>query len=316
LPLIPDKNVIRGMESLDDAGVYKLSDDLAIIQTIDFFTPIVDDPYDFGQIAVANALSDVYAMGGKPLTAMNVVCFPIKKLDISVLKDTLKGGIDKMKEAGVTLVGGHSIDDAELKYGLSVTGIVHPERLVTNSGAKVGDKLILTKPLGTGIISTALKAGKSSKETTAKVTKYMAALNKKASELMQDVGVHACTDITGFGFLGHACQLAQNSQVGIKINFSSVPLFTEVEEFARAGLCPGGLHRNREFYGKMVEFSKQVPDYIQDILFDPQTSGGLLISLAPETAEPLVKKLHKAGVPEAAIVGEVISKPMGKILVE
>jgi selenide,water dikinase len=304
------------MESLDDAGVYKLSDDLAIIQTIDFFTPIVDDPYDFGQIAVANALSDVYAMGGKPLTAMNVVCFPIKKLDISVLKDTLKGGIDKMKEAGVTLVGGHSIDDAELKYGLSVTGIVHPERLVTNSGAKVGDKLILTKPLGTGIISTALKAGKSSKETTAKVTKYMAALNKKASELMQDVGVHACTDITGFGFLGHACQLAQNSQVGIKINFSSVPLFTEVEEFARAGLCPGGLHRNREFYGKMVEFSKQVPDYIQDILFDPQTSGGLLISLAPETAEPLVKKLHKAGVPEAAIVGEVISKPMGKILVE
>jgi selenide,water dikinase len=304
------------MESLDDAGVYKLSDDLAIIQTIDFFTPIVDDPYDFGQIAVANALSDVYAMGGKPLTAMNVVCFPIKKLDISVLKDTLKGGIDKMKEAGVTLVGGHSIDDAELKYGLSVTGIVHPERLVTNSGAKVGDKLILTKPLGTGIISTALKAGKSSKETTAKVTKYMAALNKKASELMQDVGVHACTDITGFGFLGHACQLAQNSQVGIKINFSSVPLFTEVEEFARAGLCPGGLHRNREFYGKMVEFSKQVPDYIQDILFDPQTSGGLLIVLAPEAAEPLVKKLHKAGVQDAVIVGEAISKPMGKILVE
>jgi selenide,water dikinase len=304
------------MESLDDAGVYKLSDDLAIIQTIDFFTPIVDDPYDFGQIAVANALSDVYAMGGKPLTAMNVVCFPIKKLDISVLKDTLKGGIDKMKEAGVTLVGGHSIDDAELKYGLSVTGTVHPEHLVTNSGAKIGDKLILTKPLGTGIISTALKAGKASKETIAKVTKYMTALNKKASELMQEVGAHACTDITGFGFLGHACQLAQSSQVGIKVNFSSVPLFTEVEEFARAGLCPGGLYRNREFYGKMVEFSKQIPDYIQDILFDAQTSGGLLISLAPETAELLVKKLHKAGVQDAVIVGEAISKPMGKILVE
>lgn len=316
MPLIPDKNVIRGMESLDDAGVYKLSDDLAIIQTIDFFTPIVDDPYDFGQIAVANALSDVYAMGGKPLTAMNVVCFPIKKLDISVLKDTLKGGIDKMKEAGVTLVGGHSIDDAELKYGLSVTGTVHPEHLVTNSGAKIGDKLILTKPLGTGIISTALKAGKASKETIAKVTKYMTALNKKASELMQEVGAHACTDITGFGFLGHACQLAQSSQVGIKVNFSSVPLFTEVEEFARAGLCPGGLYRNREFYGKMVEFSKQIPDYIQDILFDAQTSGGLLISLAPETAELLVKKLHKAGVQDAVIVGEAISKPMGKILVE
>jgi len=304
------------MESLDDAGVYKLSDDLAIIQTIDFFTPIVDDPYDFGQITAANALSDVYAMGGKPLTAMNVVCFPIKKLDISILKDMLKGGIDKMKEAGVTLVGGHSIDDAELKYGLSVTGTVHPEHLVTNSGAKAGDKLILTKPLGTGIISTALKAGKVSKQTAAKVTKYMATLNKKASELMQEVGVHACTDITGFGLLGHACQIARNSQVGIKIYSGSVPVFAEVEEFAKAGLYPGGLHRNRDFYGEMVEFSKQVPDYIQDILFDAQTSGGLLISLAPATADLLMKKLRKAGVQYAAITGEVISKPMGKILVE
>jgi len=304
------------MESLDDAGVYKLSDDLAIIQTVDFFTPIVDDPYDFGQIAVANALSDVYAMGGKPLTAMNIVCFPTKKLDISILKDILKGGIDKMKEAGVTLVGGHSIDDAELKYGLSVTGAVHPERLVTNAGAKAGDKLILTKPLGTGIISTALKAGKASKETAAKMTKYMATLNKKASELMQEAGVHACTDITGFGLIGHACQLAQKSRVGIKINSIAVPVFTEVEEFARAGLCPGGLHRNREFYGKMVELSKQMPDYIQDILFDPQTSGGLLISLSPEVADPLVKKLHKAGIKDAVIVGEVISKPKGKILIE
>jgi len=304
------------MESLDDAGVYKLSDDLAIIQTFDFFTPIVDDPYDFGQIAVANALSDVYAMGGKPLTAMNMVCFPTKKLDITILKDILKGGVDKMKEAKVTLVGGHSIDDAELKYGLSVTGMVHPDRLVTNSGAKTGDKLILTKPLGTGIISTALKAGKASKETAVKVTKYMAALNKKASELMQEAGVHACTDITGFGFIGHLCQLAQNSRVGIKINSSSVPIFAEVEGFAKAGLCPGGLQRNREFYGKMVEFSNQIPDYTRDILFDPQTSGGLLIVLAPEKAELLVNKLHKAGIQDAVIVGEVISKPKGKLLVE
>ncbi len=304
------------MESLDDAGVYKLSDDLAIIQTIDFFTPIVDDPYDFGQIAVANALSDVYTMGGKPLTAMNVVCFPINKFDISVLRDMLKGGIDKMKEAGVTLVGGHSIEDAELKYGLSVTGVVHPDCLVTNSGARVGDKLILTKPLGTGIISTALKAGTVSEETAAMVAKYMAALNKKASELMQEIGVHACTDITGFGLLGHACQLAQNSQVGIKVDSASVPIFPETEEFAKMGLCPGGLHRNREFYGKMVEFSNQVADYIQDILFDPQTSGGLLISLVPEAAEPLVSKLRKAGIREAAIIGEIISKPVGKILVE
>ncbi|GAG34760.1 unnamed protein product, partial [marine sediment metagenome] len=209
---MPDHNVIRGMESLDDAGVYKLSDDLAIIQTIDFFTPVVDDPYDFGQIAAANALSDVYAMGGKPLTAMNVVCFPTKQMDISILKDILRGGMDKMSEAGVTLLGGHSIDDAELKYGLSVTGTVHPKRLVTNSGAKVGDRLILTKPLGTGIINTALKAGEVNEETVAKVTKCMASLNKKASELMQEVEVHACTDITGFGFLGHTCQLARSSQ--------------------------------------------------------------------------------------------------------
>jgi selenide,water dikinase len=303
------------MESLDDAGVYRLSDDLAIIQTVDFFTPIVDDPFDFGQIAVANALSDVYAMGGKPLTAMNIVCFPTKKMDISVLKDILKGGIDKMMEAGVTLVGGHSIDDPELKYGLSVTGMVHPKRLVTNAGAKPGDKLILTKPLGTGIISTALKAGKVSKELTAKVTKYMATLNKKASELMQEVGAHACTDITGFGFLGHACQMAQNSQVGMKINSSSLPVFKEVEDFARQNLRPGGLNRNREFYGKMVEFSNQVPDYIQDILFDPQTSGGLLISLNSVDAELLVGKLKKAGISEAAIVGETTSKPAGKIVI-
>ncbi len=316
LPLIRDKNVIRGMESLDDAGVYKLSDNLAIIQTIDFFTPIVDDPYDFGQIAAANALSDVYAMGGKPLTAMNVVCFPTKKLDISVLKDILKGGIDKMKEAGVTLVGGHSIDDAELKYGLAVTGTVHPKRLVTNSGAKVGDKLILTKPLGTGIISTALKAGKADDKTIAKVTKYMAALNKQASELMQEVGVHAGTDITGFGFIGHASQLAQNSQVGIKVDSGSVPVFPEAKEFATKGLCPGGLHRNREFYGKKVDFSKQVPEHIKDILFDPQTSGGLLISLAPKAAELLIDRLNKAGVRDAAIIGEVIRKPAGKIVVE
>lgn len=303
------------MESLDDAGVYKLSDDLAIIQTIDFFTPIVDDPYDFGQIAAANALSDVYAMGGKPLTAMNIVCFPTKRLDISVLKDILRGGIDKMHEAEVILVGGHSIDDAELKYGLSVTGTVDPKHLVTNSGAKVGDKIVLTKPLGTGIISTALKAGKVNRKTLAKVTKCMASLNKEASELMQEGKAHACTDITGFGLLGHACQLAQHSQVGIKVHLDSVPLFAEVKGFAKKGFCPGGLYRNRDFYSEMVDFSNQVPDYMKDILFDAQTSGGLLISLAPEAAELLLHKLQKAGMKNPAIIGEVIDKPSGKILV-
>jgi selenide,water dikinase len=304
------------MESLDDAGVYKISDDLAIIQTIDFFTPIVDNPYDFGQIAVANALSDVYAMGGKPLTAMNVVCFPIKKLDISVLQDILKGGIDKMMEAGVILVGGHSIDDAELKYGLSVTGVVHPEKMIANDGARVGDKLILTKPLGTGIISTALKAGKVNKDLVAVITKSMATLNKIASEHMQKVGVNACTDITGFGFLGHACQLIENSDTGMKVNSRSIPVFAEVAEFAKKGLCPGGLRRNMEFYGKLVEFSGQVPDYMRDILLDPQTSGGLLISVAAEKAELLLSRLKKAGISEVAIVGEIISQPAGKIIVK
>jgi len=304
------------MASLDDAGVYQLTNDLAIIQTIDFFTPIVDDPYTFGQIASANALSDVYAMGGKPLTAMNVVCFPTKSLNISVLKDILRGGLDKMREARVTLVGGHSIDDVELKYGLSVMGTVHPKRLVTNSGAKVRDKIILTKPLGTGIISTALKAGMVDEETIAKLTKCMSTLNDKASELMQEVGAHACTDITGFGLLGHACQVAKNSQVGINIYHASLLFLPKAEEFAKQGFCPGGLHRNREFYSAAVIIANKVPSHIQDILFDAQTSGGLLICLAPGKAELLLDRLRQAGVEDAAIIGEVVSEPSGVITVK
>ena len=316
LPQVSDPNVIRGMASPDDAGVYRLTDELAIIQTIDYFTPIVDDPYAFGQIAAANALSDVYAMGGKPLTAMNVVCFPTQSLDISILKDILRGGVDKMIEAGVTLVGGHSIDDTELKYGLSVTGIVHPKELVTNSGAKVRDKLILTKPLGTGIINTALKAGMVNKELIAKVTKCMATLNNRASELMQEVGAHACTDITGFGLLGHSRQLAENSQVGISIDTTSIPVFPEATEFANQGLRPAGLFHNREFYSPYVKFIGEVPAHMQDILFDPQTSGGLLICLAPEKAKLLLNRLWQAGMEDAAIIGEVVSKPRGVVTVK
>jgi len=307
---------MANLDDMDDAGVYKLTDDLAIIQTIDFFTPIVDDPYAFGQIAAANALSDVYAMGGRPLTAMNIVCFPIGSLDISVLQNILRGGLDKMQEAGVVLVGGHSIDDVELKYGLSVTGTVHPGRMVTNSGAKSGDKLLLTKPLGTGIISTALKAGMASQDSAAKVARSMAALNNKAAELMQEAGVHACTDITGFGFLGHACQLAENSRVGLKIDSASVPFFPEAEELAAMGLCPAGLFRNREFYSGTVKIAPGLPAHVEDILFDPQTSGGLLISLAPEAAQPLVARLREAGVQDAAIIGEVVARPRGRVLVQ
>jgi selenide,water dikinase len=303
------------MVSLDDAGVYKLNDELAIIQTVDFFTPIVDDPYTFGQIAAANALSDVYAMGGKPLTAMNLVCFPTKSLDISVLKDILRGGVDKMREAGVVLVGGHSIEDTELKYGLSVMGTVHPERLVTNSGAQVGDKLILTKPLGTGIISTALKFKMAGETAVTKIMKSMSMLNNKASELMQEVGVHACTDITGFGLLGHTVQLVQNSQAGINIKLASVPFFPEAEELAEHILLPDGLHRNREFYLKSVKIDAGIPQHKQDLLFDPQTSGGLLISVEPGKAKLLLDKLQQGDVAEAAIIGEVVIEPTGVVTV-
>jgi len=316
LPQMSNPRLVRGLASPDDAGVYKLTDSLAIIQTIDFFTPIVDDPYTFGQIAAANALSDVYAMGGKPLTAMNVVCFPTKSLDISVLKDILRGGVDKILEAGALLVGGHTLDDKELKYGLSVTGTVHPKRLVTNAGAKVGDKLILTKPLGTGIVSTAVKAKMADEETAAKVAKCMATLNRKASELMQEVGVHACTDITGFGLLGHTVQLAQNSKVGINIFSTSVPLLPRAEEFAKQGFYPDGSHRNREFYSPCVRIASKVPTHMQDILFDAQTSGGLLISLVPRKAELLLNRLRQAGVEDAVIVGEVVSEPRGVVTVK
>ncbi len=308
--------MIRGIESLDNAGVYKLTEELAIIQTVDFFTPIVDDAYMFGQIAVANALSDVYTMGGKPLTAMNIVCFPIDSMDISVLKDILRGGIDKMAEAKVILVGGHSINDTELKYGLSVTGTVHPKKLVTNGGARKGDRLILTKPLGTGIINTAIKAGMVDTKTIARVTKCMATLNDKASELMQEIKVHACTDITGFGFLGHTVQLAQNSKVGININVASIPFFPEAGDFARQGLCPAGLHRNREFYSPQVKTASELPAYTQDILYDPQTSGGLLISLGAGKAELLLNRLKQAGVEDAAIVGEVVGEPSGTVTIK
>lgn len=303
------------MESLDDAGVYQITDELAIIQTVDFFTPVVDDPYMFGQIAAANSLSDVYTMGGEPITAMNIVCFPIKTMDVSILQDILRGGIDKMQEAGVTLIGGHSIDDSELKYGLSVTGTVHPEKLVTNSGAEAGDRIILTKPLGTGIISTALKNGKVDDQTVARFTECMATLNSTPARLMLAEGVHACTDVTGFGLLGHIRQLAENSKVSLRINPALIPLLPRVEELARQGLCPGGVGRNRDFYSAYVTIDSNVPTHIQDILYDPQTSGGLIIVLAAARAEQLIARLHQEGVGEAVIIGEVVGQPAGTVIV-
>lgn len=316
LPLFSDPKVLRGMESLDNAGVYQLTDDMAIIQSVDFFPPLADDPYTFGQIAVANALSDVYTMGGKPITAMNLVCFPIDSMDVAVLKEILRGGGDKLMEARVALIGGHSIDDNELKFGVSVTATVHPKKLVTNSGAKPGDKVILTKALGTGITITALKAGVADEPTAARVIRSMQTLNDKASVLMLEAGVHAATDITGFGFLGHTIQLADNSQVGINIDIASVPIFPGVIEFARQGLCPGGLHRNRAFYSPSVRIACDVPAEVLDVLHDPQTSGGLLICLAPKQADRLLGKLRAAGIAEAAIIGEVVGEPVGIITIK
>ena len=313
--MISDPNLIVGMERGDDAGVYKLREDLAIIQTLDFFTPIVDDPYTFGQVAVANSLSDVYAMGGKPVVAMNIICFPINKMDISILQEVLKGGLAKMREAEVLLVGGHSVEDAELKYGLSVTGIVHPEKVWGNQGAIAGDKVVLTKPLGSGIISTALKGKAVDQGLADKCIEVMTSLNKRASELMKAVDIHACTDITGFGLLGHVCEMIEGSDVGMVIDSSAVPYFHEVKELVEMGMVAGGLHRNKKFRMHMVDVAPHVPDYVTDVFFDPQTSGGLLFSLPEDQAEDIVRKMHAEGIEDAAIVGEVTGKPKGKILV-
>jgi len=311
-----DPNLIVGLDRADDAGVYKVSDDLALIQTVDFFTPIVDDPYWFGQIAAANALSDVYAMGGVPKTAMNLVAFPAKDMDISVLRRIIEGALDKMREAGVVLVGGHTVEDPELKYGLSVTGYIHPERVLTKKNLKVGDLLILTKRLGTGIVGTAIKGALASQEIIDKVTRAMATLNKVAAEVMQDYPVHACTDITGFGFLGHLAEMVSGSGFGVRIKADSVPVYPEALEYAAMGLVPAGAYRNRDFRLFMVDFAPTVNRILQDVLFDPQTSGGLLICVAPERAADLLNALKAKGVEDAAMVGEVIAEPKERIKVE
>jgi len=313
LPIPKDPKVLVGLDTSDDAGVYQLSEELALVQTVDFFTPIVDDPFTFGQIAVANALSDVYAMGGTPLTGMNLVAYPIKDLSFSILREILLGGLSKMKEAGVALVGGHSIEDPEIKYGLAVTGVVHPNRILTNAKAKAGDKLVLTKPLGTGIVSTALKARMASEEAVRKIVESMVTLNRTASEWMRKYGARACTDITGFSFIGHALEMAIASQVGMVIQSNAVPIFPEAMEYAKLGLVPGGAYSNRDFFSCRVEMHSSVPHLLVDIFYDPQTSGGLLISLPPGEAEKLVATLKKEGLVHSSTVGEVVEEPRGKI---
>lgn len=302
-----------GLDHADDAGVYKISDDLALIQTVDFFTPVVDDPYDFGRIAAANALSDIYAMGGVPKTALNLVAFPVGQMDLDILRQILLGGLEKMKEAGVVVVGGHSVEDKELKYGLSVTGFVHPDQVLIKKNIRVGDRLILTKPLGTGIINTAIKGGLASPEVTCAVTELMAGLNKTAAEIMARYPVHACTDITGFGLLGHIAEMVGESGPGVVLYSESVPIIPEAPGYADMGMIPGGTYKNREFREHMVKIQDGVSRSVCDIMFDPQTSGGLLISVSPGSAEDLLVQLKEAGISQASVIGEVVAAPENRI---
>jgi selenide,water dikinase len=304
LPAVEDVHLLVGLHTSDDAAVYKISDELAFIQTVDFFTPVVDDPYIFGQIAAANALSDVYAMGGRPLLALNIVCFP-NCLSRDVLVEILRGGADKVKEAGALIVGGHTVQDDEPKYGLSVTGLIHPNELITNAGAKPGDLLILTKPLGTGIINTAMKAGLASPESCSASVEYMSALNDKASLVMKKAGASACTDITGFGLLGHAAEMAVASGVSLTFRLSDIPLLPEVLELASMGLIPAGAYQNRDFLGEQVSFDPGAGPAQKAVLFDPQTSGGLLIAVEEKKAGLLLDNLNEAGISEARMVGLV-----------
>jgi selenide,water dikinase len=299
----------------DDAAVYKFDDKRALILTLDFFTPVVDDPYSFGQIAAANALSDIYAMGGIPIIALNVVAFP-EKLVEDVLPKVLKGGFDKVNEAGAVTAGGHSIKSSEPIYGLSVVGEVSPNQVMTNAKAKPKDALILTKPLGTGVATTALKAGMLDVEGEKKVVSVMSALNKVASEACMEIGVNAITDITGFGLLGHAYEMAQASNVTMRINARALPLLPQVEELASMGILPGGMYHNKKYLENEVKISKDVPESISDLAFDPQTSGGLLISVDTDKALVLLELLRQKGVEDAAIIGEVRELSEHKIILE
>lgn len=308
MPKISDPNVLVGTSTSDDAAVYRVSDDLAIVQTVDFFTPVVDDPYWFGAIAAANSLSDVYAMGGTPAFALNIVAFPRNSaaVPLSALAEILRGGSDKAKEAGIEIVGGHTVDDNEPKYGLCVTGFIHPDKIWRNVGARPEDKLVLTKPLGTGIITTALRAGKAPEDATQGAIQSMAALNAAAAEVGRRIGVHACTDITGFGLLAHLLEMLSEGDVGARIELSAVPVLQEARELARQGHIPGGTRRNRQCVAGCVAFDGRVSEEEMLLLCDAQTSGGLLFAVAPEKSGQLVDELKAAGVWAAAEVGQVI----------
>jgi selenide,water dikinase len=314
LPKDKNENLLVGIETSDDAAVYKINNELAIVQTLDFFTPIVDDPYLFGQIAAANSLSDVYAMGGDPLLAMNIVCFP-DTLPSEYVEGILKGGQDKVREAGAMIVGGHTVEDLEPKYGLSVTGFIDPLNIKRNCTAKVGDVLVLTKPLGVGIFNTAIKASMISDDGYKKATETMLKLNKDAKNAMVKAQANSCTDITGFGFLGHTYEMAEGSNVTIKIDTDSVPIFKEALELASMGIVPAGAYKNYEHIKEYVGFGKEIDEAMMDCLNDPQTSGGLLISVDQKNLDILLNEL-KSTETFYAIVGEVIETSEKRIILE
>ena len=308
-----DPNVLVGFGTLDDAGVYRLDEQTALVQTVDFITPVVDDPFAYGEIAVANALSDVYAMGGIPKTALNVVCFP-SGLAPEILNAILRGGLSKLGEAGVALIGGHTVDDPEIKFGLSVTGTVHPDHVWTNAGARVGDVLVLTKPIGIGAITTGIKQGVAGEESVAAALASMRTLNRVARDAVATVGPHACTDVTGYSLMGHLYQMLRASGVTARVYANQVPLLPGALDLARQGVGPGGTGRNKDYFGPHVTLSADMDSGLSDLLFDPQTSGGLLVSVAGDKREALLSALTASGVP-AAVIGGVTETSIGHVFV-
>jgi len=307
LPTFSDPRLLVGPETSDDAAVYQLTDDLAVVQSVDFITPVVDDPYTCGAVAAANSLSDIYAMGARPIFALNLVGFPTAKLPLRVLSLILQGGADKVREAGAAIVGGHSIDDPEPKYGLVVTGLVHPQKVVTNARAQVGDDLVLTKPLGLGIITTGIKLERVSEEAVDRAVRVMTTLNKSAAEAMVEVGVHACTDVTGFGLLGHLHEMTSGSGVAARISLQAVPVLPEAWALVKEGICPGGTKRNRQALEGKVTWAPGITEEAQLVLCDAQTSGGLLIAVPKAKSPTLIAALQAAQTLAAARIGEIIA---------
>lgn len=316
LPALADPRVLVSADTCDDAGIFKLSDDLALVQSVDIFTPGVDDPYIFGQIAAANSVSDIYAMGGTPLSALSIIGFPIETMSHKIMHQILRGGIDKLQEAGVAVIGGHSIKDNEVKFGFAVTGVIHPEKIITNDQAEPGDMLILTKPLGTGVIGFASQVRKATESAAATAAQAMTELNKVPSEIMRELGVTTATDVTGFALLGHLSEMVLQSGVTAEVHVDKVPLFEGVLDYIKEGVISGAIERNREYASQYVELEGSIPEEMIEVLYDPQTSGGLLMAVKPEIAPELISRLRARSFQEAAVIGVVISRSDGKIILK